>query len=255
MEKVVLKATKRDVVGKKVGALRRQGKLPAVLYGHHIEATAIMLDAHEGSQTLSRLTSSSLVTIDLDGKKYLALVKEKQRDFIRNRLLHLDFLVVSLTEKMRTKVSVRPVGEPAGGDDGHEEAKHRRQRQLAEPPERRAVARGDLVVAGRGDQQNDSVRQQACEDGGRRKPAKTIGLLFGRRFDQERVQWDNALSYLLRSRPHSSRQESALALPQSETFSLQPTTYFAANRLAASGQLTRCHHASIHSARLFWCLR
>ncbi|HEX9884263.1 MAG TPA: 50S ribosomal protein L25 [Desulfobaccales bacterium] len=110
MEKVVLKATKRDVVGKKVGALRRQGKLPAVLYGHRIETTAIMLDAHEGSQTLSHLTLSSLVTIDLDGKEYLALVKEKQRDFIKNRLVHLDFQVVSLTEKMRAKVGIELAG-------------------------------------------------------------------------------------------------------------------------------------------------
>jgi large subunit ribosomal protein L25 len=110
MEKVVLKATRRDVVGKKVGALRRQGKLPAVLYGHRIETTAIMLDAHEGSQTLSHLTSSSLVTIDLDGTEYLARVREKQRDVIKNRLLHLDFQVVSLTEKMRTKVGVKLTG-------------------------------------------------------------------------------------------------------------------------------------------------
>ena len=110
MEKVVLKATKRDVIGKKVGALRRQGKLPAVLYGHRIETTAIMLDAHEGSQTLSHLTSSSLVTINLDGKEYLALVREKQRDFIKNRLTHLDFQVVSLTEKMRAKVGIELTG-------------------------------------------------------------------------------------------------------------------------------------------------
>jgi large subunit ribosomal protein L25 len=110
MEKVVLKATKRDVIGKKVGALRRKGKLPAVLYGHRIETTAIMLDAHEGSQTLSHLTSSSLVTIDLDGKEYLALVREKQRDFIKNRLIHLDFQVVSLTEKMHAKVGIELTG-------------------------------------------------------------------------------------------------------------------------------------------------
>ena len=75
MEHVVLKATKRDVVGTKVGALRRQGKLPAVLYGHRIETTPILLDAYEGSQMLSHLTSSSLVTIDLDGKQYLAQVR------------------------------------------------------------------------------------------------------------------------------------------------------------------------------------
>ncbi|MBU4355701.1 MAG: 50S ribosomal protein L25, partial [Proteobacteria bacterium] len=38
MEKVILKATKREVLGRKVGALRRAGKLPAVLYGHGIES-------------------------------------------------------------------------------------------------------------------------------------------------------------------------------------------------------------------------
>jgi large subunit ribosomal protein L25 len=110
MDKIILKATKRDVVGKQVGALRRQGKLPAVLYGHHIETSPILLDTYEGSQTLSRLTSSSLVTIDLDGKKYLAQVREKQRDILKNRLVHVDFQVVSLTEKMRTKVGIELTG-------------------------------------------------------------------------------------------------------------------------------------------------
>ena len=110
MEKIVLKATKRDVVGKKVGALRRQGKLPAVLYGHGIETTPILLDAYEGSQTLSRLTSSSLVTIDLDGKQHLAQVRERQRDFIKNRLVHVDFQIVLLTEKMHAKVGIELTG-------------------------------------------------------------------------------------------------------------------------------------------------
>jgi large subunit ribosomal protein L25 len=110
MENVVLKATKRDVVGKKVGALRRQGKLPAVLYGHRIETTPILLDAYEGSQTLSHLTSSSLVTIALEGKQYPAQVREKQRDYLKNRLVHVDFQVVSLTEKMRVKVGVELSG-------------------------------------------------------------------------------------------------------------------------------------------------
>jgi large subunit ribosomal protein L25 len=110
MEKIVLKATRRDVVGKKVGALRRQGKLPAVLYGHRIETTPILLDAYEGTQTLSHLTSSSLLTIDLDGKQYLTQVREKQRDVIKNRLLHVDFQIVSLTEKMRAKVGIELSG-------------------------------------------------------------------------------------------------------------------------------------------------
>lgn len=110
MEKVVLNATKRDVVGKQVKALRREGKLPAVIYGRHTEPISINLDAHSASLTLGRLTSSSLVTINVDGTEYPALVREKQRDYIKNRLLHVDFLAVSLTEKIRTSVSIHFIG-------------------------------------------------------------------------------------------------------------------------------------------------
>jgi large subunit ribosomal protein L25 len=59
---------------------------------------------------LGRLTSSSLVTIDLDGNQYPALVREKQRDYIKNRLLHVDFLAVNLSETLRATVSINFVG-------------------------------------------------------------------------------------------------------------------------------------------------
>src|SRR5512138_3787370 len=110
MEKVVLNATKRDVVGKQVKALRREGKLPAVIYGRHTEPVNINLDTHTASMALAKLTSSSLVTIDVDGTEYPALVREKQRDYIKNRLLHVDFLAVSMSEKLRTRVSVHFIG-------------------------------------------------------------------------------------------------------------------------------------------------
>ncbi|HSJ87675.1 MAG TPA: 50S ribosomal protein L25 [Anaerolineales bacterium] len=106
MEKVVLNASKRDVTGKQVKALRREGKLPAVIYGRHTEPIKINLDAHTAAMTLGKLTASSLVTINVDGTEYPALVREKQRDFIKNRLLHVDFLAVSMSEKLRTRVSV-----------------------------------------------------------------------------------------------------------------------------------------------------
>lgn len=110
MEKVVLQATRRDVVGKQVKALRREGKLPAVIYGRHTDPININLDSHSASLLLGRLTSSSLVMISLDGTEHMALVREKQRDYIKNRLLHVDFMAVSLTEKLRTAVAVRFVG-------------------------------------------------------------------------------------------------------------------------------------------------
>jgi large subunit ribosomal protein L25 len=110
MEKVVLKATKREVLGRKVGALRRAGKLPAVLYGHGIESTPVTLEAHEAALKLSHVTTSSLMMIDLDGKEYPALVREKQRDYLKNRLLHVDFQVISMTEKVTTKVGIELTG-------------------------------------------------------------------------------------------------------------------------------------------------
>ncbi|GAP21012.1 50S ribosomal protein L25 [Leptolinea tardivitalis] len=106
MEKAVLNATLRTVKGKKVGALRREGKLPAVLYGHHFDATPITLDLREATRTLHGLTASSLVYINLDGKEHAALVREKQRDYLRNVIKHVDFQIVSLTEKIRANVNI-----------------------------------------------------------------------------------------------------------------------------------------------------
>jgi large subunit ribosomal protein L25 len=117
MEKVVLQAEKRNVTGKQVKAMRREGKLPAVIYGRHTEPINILLDAHGASLTLGRLTSSSLVTIALDGKEYPTLVREKQRDYIKNRLLHVDFLTVSLTENIRATVSIQLHGVSAAVKD------------------------------------------------------------------------------------------------------------------------------------------
>jgi len=107
MEKVVLKASKRSVVGKQVKALRREGKLPAVIYGRHGDPVNIELDARSTGRILANATSSSLITIELDGEKIPTLIREKQRDFIKNNLLHVDFMTVSMTEKLKAYVALR----------------------------------------------------------------------------------------------------------------------------------------------------
>lgn len=106
MEKVVIKASKRDVVGKKVGQLRREGKMPGVVYGHHIDPIAIEMDAREVTRAMIGLTPSSIVTIDIDGEKHAALIRERQRDYLKNRFIHIDFQAVSETEKIRTRIEV-----------------------------------------------------------------------------------------------------------------------------------------------------
>ncbi len=110
MEKVVIKATKRDVSGKQVNGLRRAGRLPAVIYGRHTEPVNISMDAHDAGLVLGKIGSSSLVTIEVDGKEYPSLVRERQRDYIKNRLIHVDFMAVSLTEKIRAEVRIELSG-------------------------------------------------------------------------------------------------------------------------------------------------
>jgi large subunit ribosomal protein L25 len=110
MEMEVLKATKRIVTGKQVRQLRRSGKLPAVIYGHHVEPVAITLDARDATLALTRVSSSTLITINVEGTEYPTLVREKQRDYIKNVLTHVDFLAVSLKEKLRAEVSIELVG-------------------------------------------------------------------------------------------------------------------------------------------------
>jgi large subunit ribosomal protein L25 len=106
MDKVTLQATPRTVTGKQVRALRRAGQLPAVIYGHNVDPIAISMDAHQASLVLGRLTSSSLVTLQLEGKEYPSLVREKQRNHVKGTLVHVDFQVVSLTEKIRANVAI-----------------------------------------------------------------------------------------------------------------------------------------------------
>jgi large subunit ribosomal protein L25 len=110
MDEVVLKANHRTVLGKQVKAIRREGKLPAVIYGHHIDPISIVLDLRDASRSLTGLAPSALVTVDLDGSPHKALIREKQRNKITGILLHVDFLEVSMTEKLRSQVYIEIVG-------------------------------------------------------------------------------------------------------------------------------------------------
>lgn len=107
MERVSLKASRREVIGKKVSKLRREGKLPAVIYGRHVEKPiAITLDHRETSKLLKRINYSTLVQIDLDGEEHNTLVRDFQVDAILRELTHVDLLSVSLTETVRAEIRV-----------------------------------------------------------------------------------------------------------------------------------------------------
>ena len=115
-EKIVLKASNRELIGKKVKVLRREGKLPAILYGKEVGSINIALDLRDASKVLRGVTSSTLVVVNVDGKEYTTLVRERQRDVLRDHYTHIDFQAVSLTETVRASVAIILEGESPASD-------------------------------------------------------------------------------------------------------------------------------------------
>jgi large subunit ribosomal protein L25 len=113
-----LTANRRSVLGRQVGALRRSGKLPAVLYGSGVETTPIELDGREATRILARLSGTHLIDLSVDGAVHKALVREIQRDFIRGDLLHVDFLAVAMDRLIRVTVPINLVGEAPAATEG-----------------------------------------------------------------------------------------------------------------------------------------
>jgi large subunit ribosomal protein L25 len=119
MEKIILEASKREVTGKQVKALRREGKLPAILYGHNVDAQPILLDYRAAASVLGRVTASTPITLVVDGQTHQALVKTRQKDPVKGHLLHIDFQVISATERIRALVQLEFTGvSPAVRDLG-----------------------------------------------------------------------------------------------------------------------------------------
>ena len=110
MEKFVLEAQVRNQTGKKVKFLRKEGLIPAVIYGREIETLPISLNKRETTLLFNKISGSTILIIKVDGKEHSTLVREVQRDYIKNELLHVDFQAISLKEKLRTHVSLTLVG-------------------------------------------------------------------------------------------------------------------------------------------------
>lgn len=116
MERITLRAEKRDKAGKGVArSLRRAGTVPAVLYRGGA-STPIMINRKELTGFIHE-TAGEQVMVNLqfaDGENRLALVKDYQVDPLKGELLHTDFFEVSLTDELRVTVHITSTGEPIG---------------------------------------------------------------------------------------------------------------------------------------------
>ena len=112
MSDLTLNAESRTQFGKGAARkIRRDHKIPAVMYGHGADPVHITLPAHETMLALK--TSNALLTIVLDGKDQLALAKDVQRDPIKPVIEHIDLVVVRKGEKVVVDVPVHVEGDAA----------------------------------------------------------------------------------------------------------------------------------------------
>ncbi len=118
MEFAELKTVKREGKGKGVARkLRAAGQIPAVLYGRDIESVELTVDARELMQVIhSDAGTNVLLNLSIEGEKdsNTAMIKEIQRNPLRDGFFHVDFMTISMDREITTSVPVLVVGEPQG---------------------------------------------------------------------------------------------------------------------------------------------
>lgn len=111
MEKQILKAKIRKILGRKVKKVRQEGLLPANIYGKKIKSQAVEVSLEDFKNVYKKVGETGLVEIDLDGDKRPVLIHNVQLHPVSDATLHADFFQVDLKEKVTAQVPVELVGE------------------------------------------------------------------------------------------------------------------------------------------------
>jgi len=113
MDKTDLEVDSREILGKKVKHLRRQGITPVHLFGHGIESLALQCNTGELERVLAQAGHTGLISLKLGNEKKprTAVVREFDRDWRKGQLLHVDFYQVKMGEKIKLEIPVVSVGE------------------------------------------------------------------------------------------------------------------------------------------------
>jgi large subunit ribosomal protein L25 len=120
MDQKIFNAVERITRGKgPVGRLRREGQIPAVIYGRAGKAVSVSLDEKEAIKTLKMISESTIVKVKVGGGgEYDAFVKDTQIDYLSGKFLHVDFYEVEKDRMLRARVPLKMVGTPIGVREG-----------------------------------------------------------------------------------------------------------------------------------------
>jgi large subunit ribosomal protein L25 len=110
-DKIVLPLVTREQLGKKNQKLRAEGRIPAVVYGHGDDAQAVSADAKVLERAYASAGGNKIIGLKIDdARQKNALIHEVQTDF-RGNLLHADFYLVRMDEKIKTEIPLHFTGE------------------------------------------------------------------------------------------------------------------------------------------------
>ncbi|MDY4525025.1 MAG: 50S ribosomal protein L25 [Treponema sp.] len=115
MSKQTLNAKTRTVTGKTAAKnLRKEGRIPAVVYNAKGEATSIDVDEVEFNKIWRTITPTTSIVLNIDGKENVALIKDVEYNIRNDKALHADFFVPDADQKLVMKIKVHFQGTPAG---------------------------------------------------------------------------------------------------------------------------------------------
>ena len=118
-DRPALVAERRTVIGKGVARLRKQGRLPAVIFGHGTESEPVTVDAHDFDLLRRRTGASTLVDLKVEGGKARpVLVHGIQYHPVTRRPLHVDLFAVRMTEELTVEVQLIGLGIAPAVDGG-----------------------------------------------------------------------------------------------------------------------------------------
>ena len=106
-----LAAVKRPVTKKSARDTRAAGNVPAVVYGNGFESVTISVAYSDMLRTYRKAGTSSIIDLDIEGKKAKVLVHDMQLDPVRNEITHVDFHALNLKEKTTVHIPLKFVGE------------------------------------------------------------------------------------------------------------------------------------------------
>ncbi|MFB6469328.1 50S ribosomal protein L25/general stress protein Ctc [Cytobacillus sp. Hz8] len=115
----LLRATERKGSRKSdLSNLRKQGNIPAVVYGSHLDSKSVFIDESDLKKMIRDVGRNGVISLELNGDQHNVVVTDYQSDPLKREIIHVDFLAVDMSKEITADVRIVLIGEALGVKDG-----------------------------------------------------------------------------------------------------------------------------------------